>query len=184
MDNLNSTNQVLRTDNPRQHNENVDIDNDDEGIEIATQHRPQPSSVAALDPPAANVSNQKNNCFPWERINPNKINAYEIRAAITMSINSLPFWVCTFPITCNTIALYWCIRFEYDCSIIFTIGPYLRNIFMFHGIYNPLMYMLTNREFRQALAHFLKNKCVPSIFCCIITRTTTHRRPNVRGRFV
>ena len=177
-DNLNSANQV-RPDNPRNHNENFE---NDEGIEIISSQHHSPAAVVALGPPATCVSKQKNKCFSWARISPNKINAFEIRAAITMSINILPFWVCTFPVTCNAIALYWCVRLEYDCSIIFTINPYFRNIFIFHGIYNPLMYMLTNREFRQALSRFFKKRCISYIFCYPITRTTTHRRQNVRGR--
>ena len=179
MNNLNSTNQ-MRRDNTRQHNGN--LNNDDWNEMMLVQNHSPVAVVGSDSPPTACVINQNNKCFSWARIGPNKINALEIRAAITMSVNILPFWVCTFPVTCNAIALYWCVRLEYDCSIIFTINPYFRNIFIFHGIYNPLMYMLTNREFRQALSRFFKKRCISYIFCYPITRTTTHRRQNVRGR--
>ena len=182
MDNMNSTNNQVHRDNTRQYNENIDYD---EGIEMisAQHHSPVVAPAAALDSPsAACTSNQKNKCFPWVKIYPNKINALEIRAAITMSLNILPFWVCTFPVTCNAIALYWCVRFESDCSTIFAINPFFRNMFLFHVIYNPLMYMLTSREFRQALSRFIKKISVSYRFCCPTSRTTTHRRKNVQGR--
>ena len=164
MENLNSTNQVRR-DNTVQHNEN--LDNDERNEDLLIQHD-FPVAVAGSDSlPATCVNNQElNACFSWAKIGPNKINPLEIRAAITMSVNILPFLVCSFPVTCNAIALYWCIRLESDCLIIFTINPYFRNIFIFYGIYIPLIYMLTSREFRQSLSLFLKKRCISSIFCC------------------
>ena len=181
MDNLNSPNQ-MRRDNTRQHNGN--LDNDDWNEIISVQHHPPVAVVGSDSPSTACVINQNNKCFSWARIGPNKINALEIRAAITMSVNILPFWVCTFPVTCNGIALYWCIRLESECSIIFTVNPYFRNIFLFHGIYIPLMYMLTSREFRQALSRFLKKRWLSYIYCCPRSRrpTTTRRLQNVRVR--
>ena len=116
---------------------------------------------ATVESAPTNVNSKAIDFFSWFRP---KINALEIRAAITMSVNILPFWVCTFPVTCNAIALYWCIRLGHDCSIIFMINPFLRNMFLFHVIYNPMMYMLTSREFRRALSHFIQKRFVqPSV---------------------
>ncbi len=95
-----------------------------------------------------------------------KVNLLEIRAAIHLSINVLPFWVCTFPVTCNAIAIYWCIRLETECSVFFNINPYLRDMFLFHSIYNPMMYMLSSCEFRRAISHFIQ-KTVFTI-CCFL----------------
>ena len=43
-------------------------------------------------------------CFPWMS-GRSKINRMEVRAALSMSINVLPFWLCTFPVSCQSIAL-------------------------------------------------------------------------------
>ena len=159
----------------RQSNENIV---NCEEIIIPAQEKQTPA-VVVVDSPAMCVNDQKNTFFSRVRIN--KMNALEIRAAITMSVNILPFWICTFQVTCNAIALYWCIRLGHDCSIIFMINPYLRNMFLFHVIYNPMMYMLTSREFRQALSHFLKKRSV-DFFCCQRSHITRHRAQSLRGR--
>lgn len=91
-----------------------------------------------------------------------QVNRLEVQAALSMSINIIPFWICTFPVTCNAIALYWCIQLEADCSFIIAVNPYLRNMFLFHAIYNPITYMLSSTEFRRALVRFLRRK-----FCII-----------------
>ena len=93
-------------------------------------------------------------CFGWFQ-NQSKVNQLEIRAALILSVNILPFWICTFPVTCNAISLYWCVRLGTDCSTTFAIYPYIGNLFLFHSIYNPLMYMFFSGEFRRALAHWV-----------------------------
>ena len=123
----------------------------DEGNNMENEIQ-QPNPTAQTSPEI-----NTNNFFSWFRMRPN-IKGLETRAALSLSINVLPFWVCTFPVTCNAIALYWCIRLESDCSIIFKINPYLRNMFLFHAIYNPFMYMLTSHEFRRALSHFIRKR--------------------------
>lgn len=97
-------------------------------------------------------------CFPWMPIRrPNKVNRLEIRAALNMSVNILPFWLCTFPVSCNIMALYWCVRLEGDvCDVIDSGWPYLWNLFMLHTVYNPAMYMFTSFEFRRALPRVTK----------------------------
>ena len=90
-------------------------------------------------------------CFPRMRMR-SKVNRLEVRAALNMSINILPFWLCTFPVSCDIIALYWCIRLNGDvCEVIDYFWPYLWNVFLLHSIYNPGMYMLSSYEFRRAL---------------------------------
>jgi hypothetical protein len=48
-------------------------------------------------------------CFAWFHTRP-KISRLEIRAALSLSINFLPVWLCTFPVTLNAIAIYWGFR--------------------------------------------------------------------------
>jgi hypothetical protein len=91
-----------------------------------------------------------------------KLNRLEIRAALSMSINVLPVWFCTFPVTVNAIIIYWCIRVKSNCPTVFGINPYISDLFIVHIIYTPLMYILTSKEFKRALIHFkrkLKCKC-------------------------
>ncbi len=96
-------------------------------------------------------------CFAWLHTGP-KINRLEIRAALSMSINVLPVWLCTFPVTLNAIAIYWCFRLGTSCPTLFRINPFICDLFLIHIVYNPLMYMSTSKEFKRALAH-LKQKC-------------------------
>ena len=84
------------------------------------------------------------------------IKRLEIRTALQLSVNILPFWICTFPLTCCSIALYWCIRLELNCSTIFIVIPYLRDLFLVHVIYNPICYMSTSPEFRRAVVHLFR----------------------------
>lgn len=124
----------------------------------AEQHNMEINNVQAttIQFPTPPLVMPTTECFPWfHNIRP-QINRLDVRAAISMSINILPFWVCTFPVTCNAIALYWCYRFRSDCSIIFAVNPYLRNMFLIHVIYNPAMYMLCSFEFCRALSHFVR----------------------------
>jgi 5-hydroxytryptamine receptor 1 len=95
-------------------------------------------------------------CFSWFTNRP-KLNRLEIRAALSMSINMLPFWLCTFPVTVNGIAIYWCYCLQINCSVARRINPYLIDWFTIHTLYNPLMYMFTSKEFKRALFH-LKDK--------------------------
>ncbi|KZS17527.1 Uncharacterized protein APZ42_016400 [Daphnia magna] len=100
-------------------------------------------------------------CFPWTHSN-SKISRLEVQAALNMSVNVLPFWLCTFPVSSYAIGLYWCIRLEGDCSPILLTWPYMWNFFLLHSIYNPVMYMLSSSEFQRAILHILRkliNKC-------------------------
>jgi hypothetical protein len=96
-------------------------------------------------------------CFSWFFNRP-KLNRLEIHAALNMSINVLPVWLCTFPVTLNAIVIYWCIRLEKNCPIAFQINSYFTDFFLIQTIYNPLMYMSTSTEFKRAVTH-LKQKC-------------------------
>ena len=80
----------------------------------------------------------------------------EIRTALQLSINILPFWICTFPLTGSAMSLYWCIFFGIRDSPIFTIHPSIRDLFLVHFIYNPLMYSSTNVEFQRAFVHCIR----------------------------
>ena len=95
-------------------------------------------------------------CFFWFTNRP-KLNRLEIRAALNMSVNMIPFWLCTFPVTLNAIMIYWCFRLQIKCSFIQQTNPYLVDWFTVHTIYNPLMYMFTSIEFKRAVIN-LKNK--------------------------
>lgn len=117
--------------------------------------------------PFASFAAQENidstECFPWtiQRHHSNNVNRLEVRAALSMSVNVLPFWLCTFPVSVHAIAMYWCIRLEGDCAVVLSVGSFVRDFFLFHSIYNPIMYMSTSSEFRRSLLHIawkLKNK--------------------------
>ena len=95
-------------------------------------------------------------CFSWFTNRP-KLNRLEIRAALKMSVNMIPFLLCTFPVTLNSIMIYWCFRLQSKCSFNKLINPYLVDWFIVHTIYNPLMYMFTSMEFKRAVIH-LKGK--------------------------
>lgn len=125
---------------------------------VQMEHQPtEINNVQATATPLQTVPDiSSTDCFPWFHYIRPQINRLDIRAALSMSINILPFWVCTLPVTCNAIALYWCYRLGSDCSIIFAINPYLRNMFLIHVIYNPAMYMLCSLEFRRALSRILR----------------------------
>ena len=80
----------------------------------------------------------------------------EIRTALQLSVNILPFWICTIPLTCNSLALYYCMKFQVKSSLVFTTNFYMRDLFLIHVIYNPIMYSLTNAEFQRAFVHFIR----------------------------
>ncbi len=39
-------------------------------------------------------------CFPWMLPMRSKVNRLEVRAALNMFVNILPFGLCTFPVSC------------------------------------------------------------------------------------
>ena len=94
-------------------------------------------------------------CFSW--LKP-QVNRLEIRSALNMSINTTPFWIGTFPDIINLIACFWCAQFQADCSVLSSLNPYLRYMFLLHVIYNPAMYMLTSIEFLRAFKRVVR-KC-------------------------
>lgn len=98
--------------------------------------------------------------FPWMK-NRSKISRLEVRAAFNMSVNILPFWLCTFPVSCAIISLYWCIRLEGDCETIQRALPYVWSSFRLHSVYNPIMYMCTSSEFWRALLHIRRKLTHP-----------------------
>ena len=103
-------------------------------------------------------SNHRENRNNWlTRFLPHSgIKRLEIRTALQLSVNILPFWICTFPLTCCSMALYWCIRLELNCSLVFAVIPYLRDLFLIHVVYNPVMYMSTSAEFQRAVVHLFR----------------------------
>ncbi len=80
-----------------------------------------------------------------------KIHRLEVQAAFIMSANILPFSLCTFPVSCYAMALYWCLRLEGDCDTILLTWTYMWDLFMLHSIYNPVMFMSASPEFWKAL---------------------------------
>nr|CAH0109668.1 unnamed protein product [Daphnia galeata] len=73
-----------------------------------------------------------------------------------MSVNVLPFWLCTFPVSCYAMALYWCVKLEGDCDAVFLTWTYMWDLFLLHSVYNPVAYMSTSTEFRRALLHIAR----------------------------
>ncbi len=122
------------------------------------QHRPNVIPENNQVPSSEIIENLDTECFPWIQVRSN-INRLELRAALNMSVNILPFWLCTFPVSCCVMALYWCIRLEGNCENILLPWPYVWNLFLLHSIYNPLMYMCTSSEFWRAFIH-TKNKLI------------------------
>lgn len=94
-------------------------------------------------------------CFPWLHGRA-KLSRLEFRAAFNMSINVLPVWLCTFPVTLNAISLYWCVHLELNCSTIVLINPYIKDLFLLQIIYNPVMYISSSTEFWRALFHLVR----------------------------
>jgi hypothetical protein len=112
-----------------------------------------------LPPPS--IDRIDSNCFPWMQ-GRSKVSRLELQTTINMSINVLPFWLCTFPISCTSIAIYWCIQLGGDCSVLGQMMSYLRDAFLLHSTYNPLMSMFSSSEFCRALRHIawkVKNGC-------------------------
>jgi hypothetical protein len=102
------------------------------------------------------INNEDNiEWFPWKS-NRSKISRLEIQAALNLSVNILPFWLCAFPVACYSITFFWCIRLETTCETIVLTFIYFWDVFLFHSIYNPIMYMTTCSEFRRALKHIAK----------------------------
>ncbi|XP_046458954.1 uncharacterized protein LOC124205549 [Daphnia pulex] len=98
--------------------------------------------------------------FPWMPTR-SKVNRLEVQAALNLSVNILPFWLCTFPVACNTIVVYWCIRLDVNFDILMVTLNFFWDTFMLHSIYNPIMYMATCAEFQRAflrIANKLSNK--------------------------
>ena len=106
--------------------------------------------------PSQSTRNQNDTeCFPWMPIR-SKINRLEVQAALNLSVNILPFWLCTFPVACYAIVVYWCIRLDANCDTIVVTWNYFWDTFMLHSVYNPIVYMVTCSEFRRAVLHIAK----------------------------
>ena len=131
---------------PRQQRNEMNEGNSVENEADATGNALQQHLESQMDDPL---------CFSWFA-NRSKINRQEIRAALSLSINMLPFWLCTFPVTLNAIAIYWCVHLQMNCPTVFRINPYLTDLFLIHTVYNPLMYMFNSKEFKRALIHLRK----------------------------
>lgn len=84
-----------------------------------------------------------------------RCNRLETRAALSFSINTLPFWLCTFPITLAGISLYWCVYLQLSCPVVVPTNRHLKHLFFIHHIYNPTTYVLTTKEFQRALVRFV-----------------------------
>ncbi len=75
--------------------------------------------------------------FPYWIPIRSKVNRLEVQAALNLSVNILPFWLCTFPVSCYAIVVYWCIRLDANCDNIVAIWNYFWDTFMLHSVYNP-----------------------------------------------
>jgi 5-hydroxytryptamine receptor 1 len=125
--------------------ENLTADKRDPLLPQSPVHRHQPASAELL----------KSKRF--------KIHRLEVQAAFIMSANILPFSLCTFPVSCYAIALYWCLRLDGDCDTILLTWTYMWDWFMLHSIYNPVMFMSTSPEFWKALLRITRKWT--SLFC-------------------
>ncbi|KZS17503.1 Uncharacterized protein APZ42_016373 [Daphnia magna] len=85
-----------------------------------------------------------------------KANRLEVQAAFSLSVNILPFWLCTFPLSCFSITTIWCTILGGNCGTFLLMWTYMWDIFMLHSIYNPLVYMITCHEFHRALCHIIR----------------------------
>ncbi|KAI9558863.1 hypothetical protein GHT06_015652 [Daphnia sinensis] len=85
-----------------------------------------------------------------------RVNRLEVQAAFSLSVNILPFWLCTFPLSFFAIATYWCTKLGGNCDTFLLTWTYMWDIFMLHSIYNPLMYMISCHDFRRALYHITR----------------------------
>ncbi|XP_046454717.1 uncharacterized protein LOC124202411 isoform X2 [Daphnia pulex] len=133
---------------------NVGSEPADVEIEVpALQAVTAPDATGNVLPPHFDSQLDDTLCFTWF-LNRPKLNRLEIRAAFSMSVNILPFWLCTFPVTVNGIIIYWCIHLQMNCPTVYRINPYIYDLFIVHVIYNPLMYISTSKEFKRALIHF------------------------------
>ncbi|XP_059351573.1 5-hydroxytryptamine receptor 1B-like [Daphnia carinata] len=120
----------------------------------------------ATQPLNENAQSTADNQFNFQRIYgkraASKVNRLEVQAAFNLSVNVLPFWLCTFPLSCFAIATYWCTRLGANCDTFLLLWTYMWDIFMLHSIYNPLMYMISCHDFRRAFYHIIRklaNKC-------------------------
>ncbi|XP_046638193.1 uncharacterized protein LOC124316345 [Daphnia pulicaria] len=153
--------QVLKTvsKNPsgvREGNPSI-ISQDPEIILPAVVHHRMDTDERVPHLPSQSINNLGDTeSFPWMPIR-SKISRLEVQAALNLSVNILPFWLCTFPVAFNTIVLYWCIRLEVNLDTIVVTWNFFWDVFMLHSIYNPIMYMVTFSEFRRAFRHITKN---------------------------
>jgi len=102
------------------------------------------------------------NCMSSFLLQISGIKRLEIRTALQLFINILPFWICTFPLSCCSMAMYWCIELRLNTSILYVAISYTRDLFLVHVIYNPVMYMCNSIEFQSAVVHLfqkLKGRC-------------------------
>ncbi|XP_046458958.1 uncharacterized protein LOC124205550 isoform X3 [Daphnia pulex] len=106
--------------------------------------------------PSHSTNNQDDTeSFPRMPIR-SKISRLEVQAALNLSVSILPFWMCTFPVSCYAIVIYWCIQLDVNLETIVVTWNYFWDTFMLHSVYNPVMYMATCSEFRRALRHTVK----------------------------
>ena len=91
------------------------------------------------------------------KVPPNRL---ETRVALHFSVNVLPFWLCTFPLTMAGISICWCIYFQSNCYALFPVNRLFKRLFFMHHIYNPLAYVFTSKEFKRALRRFLSRLSV------------------------
>ncbi|XP_046638189.1 uncharacterized protein LOC124316340 isoform X2 [Daphnia pulicaria] len=97
-----------------------------------------------------------------------KISRLEVQAALNLSVNILPFWLCTLPVACYAIVSYLCIQLDVNLDTIVVTWNYFWDTFMLHSIYNPIMYMATCSEFRRALRHTAKK--LSTKFCFVLRK--------------
>lgn len=98
-----------------------------------------------------------------------QLSKLEVRAALSLSINVLPMWLCHLPIAVSAIALYWCFYQHQsgDCGAIVQVNVWMKNVYFAHSLYIPCTYVITNREFHRAFNHSIRRRIVftPPLSC-------------------
>lgn len=94
----------------------------------------------------------------WQTIFERTPRNLEAKAALSLSIYVLPMWLCHFPQAFFTFALFWCLNFEKECISILKINAVVKNFYFAYTFYNPLMYVVTSKEFHRAVVRLCKRK--------------------------
>lgn len=94
----------------------------------------------------------------WKGILTRTMLNLEAKAALRLSINVLPMWLCHFPQAIFSFVVFWCLKSEKECESIIKIDAIIKNFYFAFTFYNPLMYVVTSKEFQRAVGRLCKKK--------------------------